>query len=292
VVAKIRNALVRRILRLLENMAKNKPDDYLTFYEAYGVVLKEGVAMDFENKNKIAQLLRFSSSLGEKLSDSVSLQEYVDRMHSDQKEIYFLAGESVEAVAQSPLLEAFSQRQLEVLFLGDPVDEWVVNSLQEFSGKKLKAIDSEDLDLGAKVKLEGVDAENKEETIELMDFLKKELAERVSDVKESNRLTDSPCAMVTPKGGMSLNMERLMKATDREYEATRRILEINPAHPIIRNMGAVMARSRDAAELKEWAHLLVDYVLIGEGTVENPQRVTRALQRVMSAATSQALKES
>jgi molecular chaperone HtpG len=98
--------------------------------------------------------------------------------------------------------------------------------------------------------------------------------------------------MVTPKGGMSLNMERLMKATDREYEATRRILEINPAHPIIRNMGAVMARSRDAAELKEWAHLLVDYVLIGEGTVENPQRVTRALQRVMSAATSQALKES
>ncbi len=292
VVAKIRNALVRRILRLLENMAKNKPDDYLTFYEAYGVVLKEGVAMDFENKNKIAQLLRFSSSLGEKLSDSVSLQEYVDRMHSDQKEIYFLAGESVEAVAQSPLLEAFSQRQLEVLFLGDPVDEWVVNSLQEFSGKKLKAIDSEDLDLGAKVKLEGVDAENKEETIELMDFLKKELAERVSDVKESNRLTDSPCAMVTPKGGMSLNMERLMKATDREYEATRRILEINPAHPIIRNMGAVMARSRDAAELKEWAHLLVDYVLIGEGTVENPQRVTRTLQRVMSAATSQALKES
>jgi molecular chaperone HtpG len=286
VVAKIRNALVRRILRLLENMAKNKPDDYLTFYEAYGVVLKEGVAMDFENKNKIAQLLRFSSSLGEKLSDSVSLQEYVDRMHSDQKEIYFLAGESVEAVAQSPLLEAFSQRQLEVLFLGDPVDEWVVNSLQEFSGKKLKAIDSEDLDLGAKVKLEGVDAENKEETIELMDFLKKELAERVSDVKESNRLTDSPCAMVTPKGGMSLNMERLMKATDREFEATRRILEINPSHPVIRNMGAVLAKSRDAAELREWAHLLVDYVLIGEGTVENPQRITRALQGVLSAATS------
>ena len=292
VVTKIRSALVRRILRLLEDMAKNKPDDYITFYEAYGVVLKEGVAMDFENKNKIAQLLRFSSSLGEKLSDYVSLQEYVDRMHGDQEEIYYLAGESVEAIAQSPLLEAFSQRRLEVLFLGDPVDEWVVNGLQEFSGKKLKAIDSEDLDLGETVKLEGVDAENKEETIELMDFLKKELAGRVSDVKESNRLTDSPCAMVTPKGGMSLNMERLMKATDREFEATRRILEINPAHPIIRNMGAVMARSRDAAELKEWAHLLVDYVLIGEGTVENPRRLTRALQGVMSAATSQPLKES
>ena len=121
-----------------------------------------------------------------------------------------------------------------------------------------------------------------------MDFLKKELAERVSDVKESHRLTDSPCAMVTPKGGMSLNMERLMKATDREFEATRRILEINPSHPVIRNMGTVLAESRDAAELREWAHLLVDYVLIGEGTVENPQRITRSLQGVLSAATSHA----
>ena len=292
VVAKIRSTLVRRILRLLEDMAKNKPDDYRTFYQAYGVVLKEGVAMDFENRNKIAPLLRFSSSLGEKPDDSVTLQEYVDRMHGDQEEIYYLAGESVEAIAQSPLLEAFRQRQLEVLYMGDPVDEWVVNSLQEFGGKKLKAVDSEDLDLGEKVKLEGVDAENKEQTIELIDFLKKELTGRVSDVKESNRLTDSPCAMVTPRGGMSLNMERLMKATDREFEAARRILEINPAHPVIRNMGAVMAQSRDVPELKEWAHLLVDYVLVGEGTVENPQRLTRALQGIMSAATSQALKES
>lgn len=288
VVTKIRNTLVRRILRLLEDMAKNRPDDYETFYEAYGIVLKEGVAMDFENKNKIAALLRFSSSLGEKPEDTVSLQGYVDRMQSDQDEIYYLAGESVEAVAQSPLLEAFRQRRLEVLYLGDPVDEWVVNGLQEFGGKRLKAIDSEDLDLGEKVELEGVDGDGKEQTIELMDFLKKELAERVSDVKESHRLTDSPCAMVTPKGGMSLNMERLMKATDREFEATRRILEINPSHPVIRNMGAVLARSRDAAELREWAHLLVDYVLIGEGTVENPQRITRALQGVLSAATSHA----
>ena len=119
----------------------------------------------------------------------------------------------------------------------------------------------------------------------MIDFLKKELGERVSDVKESTRLTGSPCVLVTPKGGMSRNIERLMQAADREFEATKRLLEINPTHVIIRNMGEILTVNRDSEELKEWAHLLVDYVLIGEGTVSEPQQVTKTLSKVLAAAT-------
>ena len=293
VIAKIRATLVRRILTLLEKMAQNKEEDYLTFWRAYGQVLKEGVNMEFEHRERIAGLLRYASSLSDDKDALVSLQEYVDRMQTDQEKIYYLTGESSQAIAQSPLLEAFHKRSLEVLYMSDPVDEWVVNGLQKFAEKEFQAIDAADLELGEEdeVKLEGVDSADKEQTIELVDFLKKELGQRVADVKESNRLTDSPCVLVVPEGGMGVNMERLMKMADRDFAPTRRILEVNPKHPIIRNMGTVLKQRRDAEELKEWAHFLVDYVRLGEGEVEEPQRLTRILQGIMSAATAHGLEE-
>ena len=291
VIGKVHSNLVRRILKLLEDMAKNRSEDYEKFWRAFGIVLKEGVSMDFENKNQLAGLLRFNSSLSADPTDLVSLQEYADRMQSDQKEIYYLTGESREVIAQSPLLEAFRKRNLEVLFMGDPVDEWVVNGLQKFADKDFKAIDAADLDLGEETKLEGVDQTDKEQTIELVSYLKKELEGRVADVVESSRLTDSPCVLVVPQGGMGLNMERLMKMTDQEFAPTKRILEVNPGHPIISNMGAALKKDRDSEQLKEWSQFLVDYVLLGEGTVEDPQRVTRALGSIMSAATDQGVKE-
>jgi len=171
--------------------------------------------------------------------------------------------------------------------MDEPVDEWVVNGLQEFADKQFQAIDAADLDLGTdenEVKLEGVE-EDKEQTIELVSFLKKQLEERVSDVSESNRLTDSPCVLVTPQGGLSQNMERMLRMSDREFTPTKRALEINPRHPIIRNMGEVLKKDRDSEQLKEWAHFLIDYVLLGEGTVENPQRITTTLQSIMNVAT-------
>lgn len=285
VISKIRSTLVRRVLGMLESMAKNDEEKYATFWRAYGMVLKEGV-MDFENKDKLAALLRFRSSLEDDPETLVALQTYVDRMQSDQEKIFYLTGENREAISQSPLLETFRKRSLEVLYLDEPVDEWVVNGLQKFADKEFQAIDAADLDLGAdEVKLEGVDDEAKEQTIELASFLKKQLGERVSDVRESTRLTDSPCVLVTPQGGISHNMERILKMTDREFTPTKRVLEINPRHPIVRNMGEMLKKERDSAQLKEWAHFLVDYVLLGEGTVENPQRVARTLQSIMSAAT-------
>ena len=287
VIAKIRSTLVRRILGMLEDMTKKDDEKYQTFWRAYGTVLKEGVTMDFENKDKVAALLRFRTSLEDDPETLVSLQTYVDRVQSDQEKIFYLTGENRQAIIQSPLLEAFRKRGLEVLYLDEPVDEWVVNSLQEFADKKFQAVDAADLDLGADdVKLEGVDKESKEQTIELVSFLKKQLEDRASDVRESNRLTDSPCVLVTPQGSMSHNMERMMKMADREFQSTKRVLEINPRHPVILNMGEILKKDRDSAQLKEWAGFLIDYVLLGEGTVEDPQRVTRTLQSIMEAATA------
>jgi molecular chaperone HtpG len=286
IISKIRATLVRRILGLLENMGKKDEEKYLTFWRAYGTVLKEGVAMDHENQEQIAGLLRFHTSLEDDADTFVSLQTYVDRMQSEQEHIYYLTGENRQAIAQSPLLEAFRKKGLEVLYLDEPVDEWIVNSLQKFAEKELHAIDAADIDLGDdEVKLEGVGDEDKAQTIELIDFLKKQLDERVSDVVESKRLSDSPCVLVTAQGGMGQNMERLMKMADREFAGPKRVLEINPKHIIVKNMGALLTKDRDAQQLKDWAHLLVDYVLLGEGKVEDPQRVTQTLQSVMVAAT-------
>jgi molecular chaperone HtpG len=286
VMTKIRSTLVRRVLGMLEAMTKRDEEDYLTFWRAYGIVLKEGVASDFENKDRLADLLRYHSSLEDDRNAYVSLQTYVDRMQSEQEKIYYLTGESVDVIAQSPLLEAFRKRNLEVLLLDEPVDEWVVNSLQKYSEKDFQAADAADLDLGAdEVKLEGVTDENKEQTVELTAFLKKQLEARVSDVKESSRLTDSPCVLVTPEGAMSHNMERLMRMSDREFSPTKRVLEINPRHPVIRSLGQMLATERDSERLKEWAEFLIDYVLLGEGTVDDPQRVTRSLQMIMRSAT-------
>ena len=315
VMAKIRQTLTRRVLSCIEGLADREPAAFLTFWESFGIVLKEGVARDFEHREQVGKLLRFYSSFSGKLADAgpaeadgedggesdektrtpqteglVSLQDYVDRMQSDQEKIFYLGGESRAAVDQSPLLEAFRRHDLEVLYLTDPVDEWVVGSLQDFDGKPFQAIDAEDVELPEEVKLEGAeDAADKERTIELASFLKKELEERVGDVKESSRLSDSPCALVTPSGGLSQQMERLMRVSDENFPATKRTLEINPRHPAIRNMGELLKAQRDSPELKSWAHFLVDYVLLAEGQVEDPQRVMAQIQKMMGAASEAAL---
>ncbi|MDE2703880.1 MAG: molecular chaperone HtpG [Gemmatimonadota bacterium] len=291
IIGKIRATLVRRIIGMLEGMAKKDEDQYMTFWHACGTILKEGVATDAAHQAQLAKLLRYRSSLADD-TPYISLQNYVDRMQSDQDKIYYLAGESKEAIAQSPLLEAFRKRGLEVLYLDEPVDEWVVQGLQKFADKEFVGVDAAELDLDEDaVELEGVD-EQKAETIELISFLKNKLAGRVEDVVESKRLTDSPCLLVASQGGLSRNMERLMKMTDQEFKGSLRTLEINRQHPIIRNMAAVLKRDRDSEQLESWAHFLVDFVLLGEGTVEDPQRLSQSLQSIMGAATARATEES
>ena len=335
VVAKIRQTLTRRVLSKIEDLANKEPTKFFTFWESFGIVLKEGVARDLEHREQVGKLLRFYSSFSDKLAADadtpeappaetpavvdgdagdgekeadetaaapqetrttqteglVALQDYVDRMKSDQEVIYFLPGDSRQQVEQSPLMEHFRKHDLEVLYLSDPVDEWVTDSLQDFDGKKFQAIDAEDLELPEDVKLEGVDStEDKERTIELVSFLKTELDSRVGEVKESTRLSDGPCALVVPAGGMSQQMERIMRMSNENFPVTKRTLEINPRHVAIRNMGELLKADRDSAELKEWAHFLVDYVLLAEGKVEEPQRVMTQIQKMMGAASEAVLK--
>ena len=328
VIAKIRQTLTRRILSKIEDLANKEPTKFLTFWESFGIVLKEGVARDHEHREQVGKLLRFVSSFSSKLAADaevpepvtakpaaegedgddkpvtppveirtteteglVSLQDYVDRMKSDQEVIYYITGDNQQQAEQSPLMEPFRKHDLEVIYMTDPVDEWVTESLQDFDGKKFQAIDAEDLDLPEDVKLEGVDnPEDKERTIELVGFLKQELESRVGEVKESNRLTEGPCALVVPKGGMSQQMERIMRMSNENFPSTKRILEINPKHAAIRNMGELLKVDRDSTELKEWAHFLVDYVLLAEGKVEEPQRVMAQIQKMMGAASEAVLK--
>ena len=288
--AKISSGVVKRILSELEKKAKKEPEIYADFWENFGAVLKEGIYEASDSRDKLMKLARFRSlTSGEKW---ISLDDYVAALAEGQEAIYYLSGENRQQVEQSPLMEAFRKRDLEVLYLTDPVDEWVVNSLQKFDGKDFVAIDAEDLELPEEVKLEGVDepAEDKERTIELVSYLKTELADRVGEVKESNRLTDSPCALVVPKGGVSQQMERLMRMSDESFPLTKRTLEVNPTHPAIVNMGELLKADRASAELKDWAHFLVDYVLLAEGKVEEPQRVMSQVQRMMSLASEAALK--
>jgi len=325
VIAKIRQTLTRRVLSKIEDLAKKEPAKFLTFWESFGIVLKEGVARDFEHREQVSKLLRFFSSFSDKLAADadvaaveeapaeaedddtdntakaeaartteteglVSLQDYLDRMKESQDVIYYVGGDNRKQVEQSPLMEPFRKHDLEVLYLTDPVDEWVVNSLQDFDGKNFQAIDAEDLDLPEDVRIEGADSgEDKERTIELVSYLKKELASRVGEVKESSRLSDSPCALVVPKGGLSQQMERLMRMSDENFPLTKRTLELNPRHAAIRNMGELLKADRDSDELKEWSHFLVDYVLLAEGKVEAPERVMAQVQKMMSIASEAAL---
>lgn len=321
VIAKIRQTLTRRVLNKIQELADKKPTEFLTFWESFGIVLKEGVSRDFEHRDQVSKLLRFYSSFSDKLKVEpeapepaetegedeapvaeapkrtveteglVALQEYVDRMKSDQDVIFYVSGETQAQVEQSPLMETFRKHDLEVLFLTDPVDEWVVNSLQDFDGKRFQAIDAEDLELPEDVKIEGAEStEDKERTIELVSWLKQELTERVGEVKESNRLSDNPCALVVPAGGLGQQMERIMRMSDENFPLTKRTLEINPSHAAIRNMGELLKADRESPELKEWAHFLVDYVLLAEGKVESPQRVMAHIQKMMSIVSKQALK--
>ncbi len=322
VIAKIRQTLTRRVLSKIDDLANKEPAKFLTFWESFGIVLKEGVARDFDHREQVSKLLRFFSSFSAKLAADadppevvateaegddaddkatperttttaglVALQDYIDRMKENQDVIYYVGGDNRQQVEQSPLMEPFRKHDLEVLYLTDPVDEWVVNSLQDFDGKQFQAIDAEDLDLPEDAKIEGAESgEDKERTIELVSFLKDELASRVGEVKESGRLSDSPCALVVPKGGLSQQMERLMRMSDQNFPVTKRTLEINPRHAAIRNMGELLKADRDSAELKEWSHFLVDYVLLAEGKVESPERVMAQIQKMMSVSSEAALK--
>src|SRR5271170_5839919 len=234
-VEKLNRVITKRFLKFLEEEAKNRPEAYAEFYKEFGVFLKEGAALDFTHKDALTKLLRFESSLTDK-GKTTSLADYVSRMGADQKEIYYLVGPSREAIEAGPYLEGFKARNLEVLFCYETVDEYVMNNVREFDGKKLTAADHADVKLSEQPAPGG--ALGADETKSLITWLKEHLGERVADVRASDRLVDSPALALNADKFSSPHMRRLMRAMNKGGEQTplRVNLEINPASAVIKRL--------------------------------------------------------
>jgi molecular chaperone HtpG len=286
-IKRIQKSLVSKILSTLAEIKEKESDDYLKFYTEFGPVLKEGLHFDYANKEKLQELVLFESTATE-AGKPVSLKEYVGRMPEGQKEIYFITGTSREMVAHSPHLEAFRSRGYEVLFLTDPVDEWVVQSLTEYDGKKLKAVDRGDIELESEEEKKAVEEKKKEQQEQykgLLEFITGKLGESVKEVRFSSRLTESACCLVADEYGLNANMERIMKAMNQEVPKSKRILELNPNHPILQVLETMYAADKEDPKLGDYCELLLDQALLTEGSaIKDPLRFTRLVSELMVKA--------
>ena len=261
----IRNGSTRKVLSMLENLADNEDaaekEKYAQFWGEFGKVLKEGVGEDFANREKIAALLRFASTHSDTPDETVGLKDYIARMKEGQEKIYYITAETFKAAQNSPHLEIFRKKGIEVLLLSDRVDEWVVGHLTEFDGKALQSVAKGGLDLG---KLED-EAEKQEaekaadEFKELLEKVKASLGERVKEVRVTHRLTASPSCLVTENFDMSGNLARILKAAGQEAPETKPILEINPRHPVVERL------KKETSRFDDWAALLFEQAALAEG---------------------------
>ncbi|PHT43042.1 hypothetical protein CQW23_17067 [Capsicum baccatum] len=284
----MRKRLVRKAFEMIQGIALSENrDDYEKFWENFGKHLKLGCIEDRENHKRLAPLLRFFSSQSE--NEMISLDEYVENMKPDQKDIYYIASDSVTSAKNTPFLEKLLEKDLEVLFLVDPIDEIAIQNLKEFKEKNFIDISKEDLDLGNKN--EDKEKEIKQEFGQTCDWIKKRLGDKVASVQISNRLSSSPCVLVSGKFGWSANMERLMKAqtvgdtSSLEFMRSRRVFEINPEHPIIRTLTEACRSTPDDDEALRAIDLLYDAALVSSGfTPENPAQLGGKIYEMMNFA--------
>jgi len=274
----IREGCTKKILGLLEDLAKNDAEKYATFWTEFGQVLKEGVGQDFNNQDKIAGLLRFASTHQDSAAETVSLADYIGRMKEGQDAIYYITAETFNAAKNSPHLEVFRKKGIEVLLLSSRVDEWVVGSLTEFQGKSLASVAKGGLDLGA---LEDEaekqqQAKEADEHKELVERFKTSLAGRVKEVRVTHRLTDSPACLVADEHDMGGNMARMLKAAGQKIPESQPILEINPQHPV------VMRLKEETEHFDDWAAVLFDQSLLAEGgQLDDPAGFVKRVNQLM-----------
>ena len=279
----IRNAAVKRVLGLLEELADNEPEKYADFWREFGRVLKEGLGEDLGNQGRLGKLLRFASTHRNTAEQSVSLADYVTRMQDGQEKIYYVTADSFAAAQHSPHLEVFRQKGIEVLLLHDRVDEWVVAHLAEFDGKSLQSVTRGDLDLGGLAGSEE-EAKQKEETeasLEpLVERIRKALGDKAKQVRLTHRLVDSPACLVTEEGGISANLERVLRAAGQAVPNVPLVLEINPGHPIVTRL----KDETDDARFKDWSHILFDQAMLAEGGhLDDPAGFVKRLNELMLA---------
>ncbi len=277
---KIGKVITKRFLKFLEEEAKARPEAYDEFYQQFGIFIKEGAALDFTHKEQLTKLLRYESSLTEK-GKTTSLADYVSRLKEGQTEIYYLAGASREAIESGPYLEGFKSRNLEVLFCYEPVDEYVMNNVREYDGKKITAADHADVKLPDAPKPPADARLSEDDTKTLVEWLSKTLAGRgVAEVKASDRLVDSPALALNADKFMTPHMRRMMKAMNKDSDTPLRVnLEINPASPVIKHLFATHAASPDKAALV--AEQILDNALIAAGLLEDAGKMVARIYKLL-----------
>ncbi|GAB3625575.1 heat shock protein 90 [Pandoraea terrae] len=276
----IREGCAKRVLGLLDDLAENQQDKYTQFWAAFGQVLKEGVGEDAQNRERIAKLLRFTSTHTDTPEQNVSLAEYVSRMKEGQDKIYYVSSESWLAASHSPHLEVFRKKGIEVLLLTDRVDEWMLSYLHDFDGKPLVSVARGDLDLGALEDAQEKEAQQKtgDALKPLLDKMGEVLADKAKEVRVTFRLTDSPSCLVSDEQDMSGTLQRLMKAAGQKMPEFRPILEINPEHALVKRLSA------DDAAFADWTHLLFDQAMLAEGgSLDDPAAFVKRTNALLLA---------
>jgi len=276
----IRQANTKRILGMLESMAKDKPDDYRTFWKEFGTVLKEGPGENYGNRERIAGLLRFATTTTEGEAQTETLDAYIERMQEGQDKIYYITADSPAAARHSPHLEVFRKKELEVLLLSDRVDEWLVSGLTEYKGKHLQSVTKGDLDLGDLADKEEKEQKEKaaDEHGKLLERLKQGLGEWVAAVRISTRLVDSPACLVVGEHDMSANLARVLKSVGQEAPQTQPTLEINPDHPLVKRLAA----EGDESRFNDLGMILFDQAQLAEGgQLDDPAAFVGRLNKLM-----------
>lgn len=285
----IKKNLVKKCLEMFNEIAE-KPEDYKKFYEQFGKNLKLGAHEDSTNRTKLAELMRYQTSKsGDEL---ISLKEYVDRMKEGQNDIYYITGDSIASVANSPFIETLKKKGLEVLYMVDPIDEYVVQQMKEFDGKTLKSITKEGLELEDEEEKKTLE-EQKAEYENLCKLIKEVLGDKVEKVMVSNRVQESPCVLVTSEYGWSANMERIMKAqalrdtSMTSYMVSKKTMEINPVHPIMQELKAKAAADKSDKTVKDLVWLLFDTSLLTSGfNLEEPTQFAGRIHRMIKLGLS------
>ncbi|MGL5096988.1 MAG: molecular chaperone HtpG, partial [Planctomycetia bacterium] len=282
---KIRGVVVKRLIDRMGVLAAEKPDDYRKFHAQFGRILKEGVNTDWDNRDRLAKLLLFTSSASEEPDVQTSLDAYCDRAGEAQNQIYYIGGPDLPSIKKNPNLEIFRKRNLEVLYLPDPIDDFVLASLGKYRDKKLISIDSADLELPATApELETPPTAPTSGFGRVLELFRDALAGKVKDVVESKRLTDSPCCLVNSDDGASVQMQKILKMHDPNYKFSLRVLEVNPKAALVERLAALAANPANDAFLGQCGRQLYDGTMLLEGLAPEPQDVVSRMQEFMTEA--------
>ena len=279
ITAALRKALTKRSLQMLEKLAKDDAEKYLQFWKEFGLVLKEGPAEDFANKETVAKLLRFASTHNDSSEQTVSLEDYISRMKEGQKAIYYITADSYVAAKNSPHLELFNKKGIEVLLLSDRIDEWMLSYLTEFDGKQLQSITKADLDLGDLADKESETQKQQDEALgSFIERVKNLLGERVKTVRLTHNLTDTPAVVSTDNDQMTTQMAKLFAAAGQPVPEVKYTFELNPEHHLVKKVADIA----DEAEFTDWVELLLEQAMLAErGSLENPAAFIKRINKLL-----------